>query len=230
MSSQDHGKPQHILQTLMKSKTQFCKHEGSCFESFLKEVKRSFLIGYGLRVSLNTLFTLFSLKKSLQQVHKTLQKILLCDGDFRLPLFITLMNSLMKLVQCLLRRVRQKEDGFNSFVSGFLGAFIGMMFENKKNWYTWRMYLGGRAIEMLYNSLINKGYINKNAIHFSFAFAIGSTLIAKGYFHEPRIVENEVFKLYKKFANLSNGEVIWHYCQVSCDEKKLEQSLGFTPE
>lgn len=62
------------------------------------------------------------------------------------------------------------------------------MFENKRNWYTWRMYLGGRALEMIYNSLTNRGYFPRNPIHFSLAFAVGSSLISKGYFHEPKIL------------------------------------------
>jgi len=118
----------------------------------------------------------------------------------------------MRLSQCLLRYARGKDDGFTSFCSGFIGAFLGMMLENKENWYNWRMFLGGRAIHMVYNSLVNRGYIKENSMNYAYAFAFCSSLIAKGYFHEPKIINPELFKLYKGFSHLSEGENIWHYC------------------
>lgn len=90
-----------------------------------------------------------------------------------------------------------------SFFSAFMASYIGLYLENPSNWYTWRMYLGGRAIDMIFTALANRGIFKKKAIHYSYAFAICSTLIAKGYFHEPRIVEGEVFKLYSGFSNLN---------------------------
>lgn len=155
-----------------------------------------------------------------------LYKMFLCGGDFRLPLFVTFMNGIRALLQCFMRHARGKEDGLNAFVSGFVGAYIGLMFENKNNWYTWRMYLGGRAIDMVYNGLVNRGYLKRSGWNYTIGFAIASTLIAKGYFHEPNIIENDVFKLYASFAKLSEGEKTWHLVQVDLEEKMLERSYG----
>ena len=214
------------FKALLQHQSDCCKHEGPCFISFLKTIKRSFLTGYSIRASFNALFALLKLRQSLKNPGSTFYKIFLCDGDFRLPAFITVMNSLMRLSQCILRYFRGKDDGFIAFFCGFLGAFVGMMFENPKNYYTWRMYIGSRAIEMIYGSLINRGIIKKNAMHYTYAFALCSTLVAKGYTHDPMIVDKEIFKLYHSFSHLSKEEDILHICQVLSHERVLMKKLG----
>lgn len=198
------------LKTFCVHRSAFCKHEGSCLRHCLNTFLRGLVSGYAIRTSLNTLFVLLSMRKSMKSPMNIAFRIFLCGGDVRLPAFISLMNGFRSIVQCLMRYYRGKEDGVNAFVSGFIGAFIGMMVENKKNYYTWRMFLGGRAIETLLNGLVNRGYIKKKGWFDTVSFAVSSSLIAKGYFYDPKIIENDVFKLYTSFAKLGIPEKTWH--------------------
>lgn len=101
----------------------------------------------------------------------------------------------MKGSLCLLRRIRNKDDGLNAFISGFL-AGLALVIERKENRYLWKVYLANRVFEMMYLSLANKGVIKRRTIYYTYVYMISSFMISYAFFMEPIIIKKDMFKLY----------------------------------
>ena len=48
----------------------------------------------------------------------------------RVPLFLGLQSFIYKIVLCILRRVRGKDDGINSFLSGCISGLSILLYKN----------------------------------------------------------------------------------------------------
>ena len=59
-----------------------------------------------------------------------------------------------------MRHLRHKEDGWNAIVSGAISGGISFMTQEERVQYLMRVYLFGRAVDCIYQSLIQKYYIS----------------------------------------------------------------------
>lgn len=62
-----------------------------------------------------------------------------------------------KIVLCVLRRFRGKDDGINGFVSGFLAGFTLLIHKNEGTKKMFALYLLSRAYSSVHNSLESRG-------------------------------------------------------------------------
>jgi len=97
-------------------------------------------------------------------------------------MFLASMTGIMRASLCLLRHLRHKNDGYNAFISGFLAGFISLQVLDKRSWYIWTMFIASRCIEAVYLKYANNGTYRKRAIHYTFAYMIGSFAISYGFF------------------------------------------------
>ncbi|KAL4485002.1 hypothetical protein ABPG74_020179 [Tetrahymena malaccensis] len=207
-----------LLQCFFKGKTVHCNHSGSCFKNAIQGLFKSFGLGFIIKSAVHILTCLISKKKQQNLIQGFFQK-----DFYYLSLFFCSQTCLLKGIQCLLRLITQKESGFNSFLSGFLASYVAMYFyQNKTNLYNWRMLAYMRVIEGIYYQLVNRGYIQKKSLHFSYMYSIGSFLLSYSIFHESRIALPDVIKLYGTFQNLTPDEKIFHYVMLEKAQKKFE--------
>ena len=68
----------------------------------------------------------------------------------RFPAFLALFAFISKLVLCLMRRLRNKEDGLNSFMAGFLGGLSILVQNDKDTRKMFALYLFSRAYDSGY--------------------------------------------------------------------------------
>ena len=114
------------------------------------------------KLCLNIVFTLLSIRKIIKG-KRILQKIFeslinkyinitynIFRSNVQLGLFVGLQTFLLKAIQCLMREVRKKDDGWNSFISGAISGRISIMLLEDRVKYNVRIYLFGRAVDCLY--------------------------------------------------------------------------------
>lgn len=65
-----------------------------------------------------------------------------------------LQTFLLKFIQCFLRSVRGQEDGWNAMISGFIAGGLSFMTQEENVKYIVRVYLFGRAVDCIYQSLV----------------------------------------------------------------------------
>ena len=62
----------------------------------------------------------------------------------------------MRAVKCALRWIRNKDDGFNSFLAGCAAGYVGTLTLNKGYWYIMLMFVASRIIGAFHQTLIQK--------------------------------------------------------------------------
>jgi hypothetical protein len=62
-----------------------------------------------------------------------------------------------KLVLCVLRRFRNKDDGLNGFLAGFLAGFSLLVHNDKGTKKMFALYLMSRAYGAIHNALESRG-------------------------------------------------------------------------
>jgi hypothetical protein len=103
-----------LIALMLRKKTNFCKHKSpDCVTNAVQGLLVNVKYGLMIRAAVTLLQLLFKKTK--------LAKISVTD-QLRFPAFLAAFAFISKLVLCLMRRLRGKDDGLNSFVSGFLGG------------------------------------------------------------------------------------------------------------
>ena len=87
-----------------------------------------------------------------------ISKISLKD-QLRFPAFLSLFALIFKITLCMMRRLRGKEDGLNSFISGFLGGLAILVNNDHNTRKMFALYLLCRAYDSGYQTLENKKII-----------------------------------------------------------------------
>mmetsp|Transcript_41695 Transcript_41695/g.48138 ORF Transcript_41695/g.48138 Transcript_41695/m.48138 type:complete len:118 (+) Transcript_41695:458-811(+) len=75
--------------------------------------------------------------------------------------FLGMFSGVYKLLLCCLRRLRNKEDGYNSMISGVIAAFMIMFDTSKRRRKFLIMYIFCRALDTLVSVFEKRGYIKK---------------------------------------------------------------------
>lgn len=133
------------LELLFHTKTHHCRHTSpDCVTNAVKGFISNFKIGIKIRVA-------FTLLQVLLRGGK-LNKIKLLD-QLRFPMFLSTFAFVAKLVLCVLRRVRGKDDGWNGFASGALAGLSLLIHNDKGTRKLFALYLLSRAYGATYNSM-----------------------------------------------------------------------------
>lgn len=153
-----------------------------------------------MSVILQTLKSLKALLKGKQQFKKSL------DNNFlSIILFLCSSTFFLRIIKCGLRKLRNKDDGFNSFLAGVGAGIAGIITLNKDYWYILLMFVGSRVIGAFYNLCLKKEILNRQNInlHNYILFVIANAINSYGYFVEPDILKPDMFNLYDKMAILT---------------------------
>lgn len=136
---------------LFRKKTPYCRHKSpDCVTHAVQGLFDNIKWGVMIRVAVTLLQLLLRKTK--------LSKISLKD-QLRFPAFLALFAFIFKITLCSLRRLRGKEDGLNSFVSGFLGGLSILVHNDHNTRKMFALYLLCRAYDSGYITLEKKNVI-----------------------------------------------------------------------
>jgi len=130
-------------------KHQLCKHHWSCKAYSLVGFMKSFSLGFLIRTALIIVPLLLTPKKLLKK-----PSILLNKNIVKLGLFLGLMSGGSRAIECSLRAIRSKEDGYNQLIAGFVAGFSFLLNGSVEI----AMYVASKAAESVYYHLVNKGW------------------------------------------------------------------------
>jgi uncharacterized membrane protein AbrB (regulator of aidB expression) len=78
-----------------------------------------------------------------------------------IAIFLSATVFILRLVKCILRRIRDKDDGWNSLIAGAAGGWVATKTLSKDYWYFYLTFIGSRIIGALHKFLIEKEILNK---------------------------------------------------------------------
>ena len=109
-------------------------------------------IGLQIRALFTFIYVIFG-KQKIRQI-SILQQL-------KFPLFISSFAFVLKITLCLLRKLRNKDDGYNAFLSGFIAGFTVLMNNDYTTRKMYALYLLSRAYAAAHTSLEQKKIIPK---------------------------------------------------------------------
>jgi hypothetical protein len=65
----------------------------------------------------------------------------------------------LRLVKCVLRRIRERDDGINSLLAGAAAGWVATKTLSKDYWYFYLTIIGSRIIGALHKYLISAGVL-----------------------------------------------------------------------
>ncbi|GAM18384.1 hypothetical protein SAMD00019534_015590 [Acytostelium subglobosum LB1] len=172
-----------------------CKHRGSCLHSCLRIWMRGLLIGYGMRATLALLSALF-VRRLYKNPRKLINQSLLHKEPIGFGLFVAFYTGGFRAINCFLRNVRGKEDGWNSAIAGFF-AGSAMMFSKSTEM---ALYLFARALESLFNAAHKRGYVGSWKHGDSALFCFSTTMMFYAFVWEPKTLRPSYWKFLTKVA------------------------------
>lgn len=131
----------------MLTRTVNCKHKYGCYENVVISFHKVFFKSFAIKTAFNSLFYLGSIRKLFL---KLFDSVLLAD-TCRFALFFSLMNSVYKMILCLLRRLCAN-DRVNALIAGFCAGLVSSL--EKKNRREFMLFL---VLSRLVDTLINVG-------------------------------------------------------------------------
>ena len=75
---------------------------------------------------------------------------------FTIALFLSTIVFVLRLVKCILRRIRDKDDGWNSLLAGAVGGWVATKTLSKEYWYFYLTFIGSRIIGAFHKYLMEK--------------------------------------------------------------------------
>ncbi|CAD8130129.1 unnamed protein product [Paramecium sonneborni] len=208
----------NYLCKLLYSTTPFCQHKNSCIMNMLRGMIEAFTKTFLAKLCLNAIMLVMSSKKIIKSEYKIklVFNILINRTNFHLGLFMGIQTFLIKCIQCLLRTIRQNEDGWNAAISGFIGGGLSFITQNPHVQNILRIYLFARATECLYQIGIKLVFRGKNIFKQKKKVLQSqkSAIIAYGFFFEPDIIPMDTFKMYENFSQQTLVDQVWHMCNV----------------
>jgi hypothetical protein len=136
------------------------------------------------------------------------------------------------MVRCTLRRIREKDDGFNSLLAGAAAGWVATKTLSKDYWYFYLTFIGSRLIGAVHKSLMEKGVLNKENTHLHAWFMMGfaHTVHSIGYFLYPYILKDDMYALYEKMSALTPKEKRWHHSSMTYAHNSMLRKFGANPE
>jgi hypothetical protein len=98
--------------------------------------------------------------------------------------FLTASTFAIRVVKCLLRWIRDKDDALNSILAGMAAGYVGTLTLNKNYWYILLMFIASRIVGAIHQTLIQNGYLdgNNNQLHYFILFFFANLVHCYGYF------------------------------------------------
>jgi len=122
------------------------------------------------------------------------------------------MSGGSRAIECSLRAIRGKEDGFNQLISGFLAGFSFLLNGSLEI----AMYVGSKAGESLFYHLVNRGYLVSLPYGEVIAFALACGVMFSVSLYEPHNLRPS----YLKFSYPSICWKICNHCQSICTNQR----------
>ena len=133
------------VELLFRTKTSFCRHKSpDCFTNSVQGLIQNLKIGIKIRLA-------FTLLQIILRGGK-LNSIKLSD-QLRFPVFLASFAFVSKIIICILRRLRGKDEGLHGFLSGFLAGLTLLINNDKNTRKLLALYLLSRAYGATYSSL-----------------------------------------------------------------------------
>ena len=139
------------LRQILDSQTPFCQHKHGCLKSALLQALQSAKYGTFIAVVLQLLRTLKLAAKDPKKWKKSLK-----PQYFSIVIFLTATVLALRTMRCLMRRLRGKDDGFNSFCAGATAGWVASKTLTTDYWYFYLTFLGSRVIGAGHKYLIQK--------------------------------------------------------------------------
>ncbi|XP_046583292.1 transmembrane protein 135-like [Haliotis rubra] len=128
-----------------------CQHRNGCVLYVLKGCYRLFGMGYAIQAGVKLLSALTRLHKQ----PRLLFDALFNKDNFRLGAFLGSFSALFRLVNCVLRWVRNRDSSFHGLLSGFVAGWSMLWYKST----TIALYTATKMAEMLYVKGIHAGYL-----------------------------------------------------------------------
>jgi Tim17/Tim22/Tim23/Pmp24 family len=103
---------------------------------------------------------------------------------WRFSLFLAVFNSSYKAVQCFLRRLRQKDDKYNSWIAGLL-AGTSILIDDGGRRSTIALWILSRALDLLWRHNVNRGRLPDVPYGSVLAFCLSSCQVMWAWGLEP---------------------------------------------
>ncbi|KAK3097710.1 hypothetical protein FSP39_012368 [Pinctada imbricata] len=128
-----------------------CQHRNGCLYYALKGFTKLFGIGFVIQGGVKLIS---SLPRIFKQPSSLLQALKHRD-NFKLGAFLGCFSAIFRLVNCLLRWVRNKDDELHGMLAGFLAGWSMLWFKST----TIALYTAYKLAEILYFKGISKGIV-----------------------------------------------------------------------
>ena len=138
------------------AKTPHCKHNDGCLESTLISFFRSFLLGYSIKSAISLLLSLKGVFKNPSLIFQILKSA----DSISFGMFMGCFSGMFKAVVCIARRFFG-ETKVASILAGFLAGALSSLFLRQSIRQNLALFLLTRALDTIYNSLVQKGIIPK---------------------------------------------------------------------
>ena len=217
----------NLLQNLLTSKTHFCTHEQGCLLSALKITLKN--LKYGLLIS--AVLQLLKSLKSATKGSKALQASF-TPRYFTIAVFMCATVLTLRLMLCILRRVRDKDDAANSLIAGGVAGWVASKTLSKEYWYFYLTFLGSRLIGALHKILIANNVLKEehSALHSYAMMTFAHIVHSYGYFLHPYILNDDMYGLYRKMSALTPREQRWHLSALRFNHRRLLEKFGSSPQ
>eukprot|EP01112_Ceratiomyxa_fruticulosa_P013609 TRINITY_DN382_c0_g4_i3.p1 TRINITY_DN382_c0_g4~~TRINITY_DN382_c0_g4_i3.p1 ORF type:complete len:287 (+),score=41.25 TRINITY_DN382_c0_g4_i3:143-1003(+) len=183
-----------------QNSVRLCKHpnhsEFACLIHALKGFARGFALGYGIRGAI-ALITALVIKRLYRNPKKLIQSSILHPDVIRFGLFLGTYTGTLKGVNCLLRYLRKREDGWNAIIAGSVAGLS--MYFSKSNEIA--LYLFARALESIFNALHKRGIVPSFKHGDSVLFAVCTSIMFYAFAWEPEALRPS----YRKFITNASG-------------------------
>jgi len=208
---------------VLHSRTVFCVHEGGCLLSGIRQAIKNLKYGLIIAGVLQLLRTLKVVVKNPQEWRKSLR-----PQYVSIALFLSSTVLLLRLVRCLLRRLRNKDDGWNSFAAGAAAGWMASKTLSKDYWYFYLTFLGSRVIGAAHKFLVQKGVLSDKNVHWhSYCMmTVAHAIHSYGYFLHPFILRDDMYGLYLKMSALTPNEKKWHLTALKYNSRRLTEKFG----
>lgn len=138
----------------------------------------------------------------------------------------------LRLVRCLLRRIRERDDELNSLLAGAAAGWVATKTLNKDYWYFYLTLIGSRLIGALHRYLIARGVLREESSHWHSYVMMGVAhcVHSYGYFLHPYILKDDMYGLYEKMSALTPEEQKWHTSTLRYNHRRLTEIYGPNPQ
>eukprot|EP00301_Raphidiophrys_heterophryoidea_P004231 c11854_g1_i1.p1 GENE.c11854_g1_i1~~c11854_g1_i1.p1 ORF type:complete len:494 (+),score=123.40 c11854_g1_i1:233-1714(+) len=193
---QQHG--DHAIEKL-------CRHDDACLAHILSGSLKGFAAGYSITATV-ALFRVISSKRKRENLRVELGRLL---KDTSIAKFLGVFAFTLKAVNCILRRNRGVDDGFNSMVAGSLAGMTLLTMKPGPFRSDIALYTLSRAVDVVVHNLAGKPP-GKQHFHYVwgvFIFMALQAVIMHAFLLEPRNLRGS----YNAWISLMAGSSIKEY-------------------